>query len=77
MTCSVISVGNLDEAIEVVQELDNTDRGIDEILADIRLKTSSRPKRTCAPSTRAVEAAALPTDSDATDVNDFSDVYVQ
>ena len=62
-----------------MRRLTDTDLYIHEILADIRREEADaeekrRPRRSCAPSLKAAESAALPSASDSTDANDFVDV---
>ena len=64
-----------------MRRLLGTDLSINEILRDIRLEEEElarqrRPKRSCAPSLKAAESAALPSASESTDTNDFIDAYV-
>ena len=68
-----------DYANDVMRRLMDTDLSINEILAEIRREEEGeaaakrRPKRSCAPSLKAAESAALPSASDTTDTNDFVD----
>ena len=63
------------EAADVVRELEESNDSIDEVIEKVALKRnqSSRPKRTCAPSVKLVEQAALPSGSDTvvTECDDF------
>ena len=64
---------NYDEALDVMQELEQSNDDIDEVLQKVALKR--RPKRSCKPSAKAIERAQCPsTSTDASDVNDFENV---
>ena len=59
-----------------MRRLTDTELSINEVLADISREEREavekrRPRRTCAPSLKATESAALPSDS--TDTNDLHD----
>lgn len=67
---------DFDHAVDVMRRLSDTELSINEVLAAIRMEEEQeqekrRPRRTCAPSLKAAERAALPSDS--TDTNDFVD----
>ena len=65
------------EALDVVQELEQTNDDIEEVLQKVSLKRAqtSRPKRSCKPSAKAIERAAGPsTATDGSDANEFEDM---
>ena len=56
----------MSEATDVVLELDESNDDIDEVIQKVALKRKqqARPKRTCAPSVKLIEQAALPSGSE-------------
>lgn len=65
------------EATEVVRELEESNDGIDEVVEKVTLKRKqTRPRRTCAPSVKVLEQAALPSGSESavTTCDDFEDM---
>ena len=68
--------------MEVVRRLDATDDCIDDIIKKMDAEkeaeaAAKRPRRTCAPSAKAVERAALPTtdESEVTECPEWEDMY--
>jgi hypothetical protein len=75
LTCGFAD--DFDEGLDFVRELDGTDATVEEVCDAIALKrassksvASSRGKRSCKPSARAAEAAALPSSSSAAEWDD-------
>ena len=68
----------MSEASDVVLELDESNDDIDEVIQKVALKRKqqARPKRTCAPSVKLIEQAALPSGSESavTECDDFEDM---
>ena len=71
----------MDEALDVVRELEESNDDIDDVVQKVTLKRkqqSTRPKRSCTPSVKAIEQAALPSASDTvTECDSFDDMLVE